>query len=185
MAGVLVAVAFGVIRLWGDWHHAAPVARDLEAILYAFLIVVAGLLILLVFTREELVIADGVLTRRNLLGVPIRYPLDTIGGMARRDVTYLVGPPSHYVIVYDKRNRCLFKMNRVIWDPSDVMRLHARVGGDGRMRPATMSEAEAEFPGSISWLITHAWVTIAIEFFVLLLLLFVLVSIQDALTSRL
>lgn len=157
----------------------------MESILFAFAIILAGLVILLVFTREEVVIGDGVLERRNLLGVPSRYSLDAIGGVARRDVTYLFGPPSHYVIVYDEQHRCLFKMNRVIWDPGDVSRLHARLGGDGRTRRATMSEVEAEFPGSIAWLITHPWVLIALEFVVLLGVLFALVSIQDAIASRL
>lgn len=185
MTAVIVTGAFVATKLWGDWHREAPFARDIETILYAFSIVVAGMVILLVFTREELVIADGFLTRRNLIGIPRRYPLDTIGGMARRDVTYLVGPPSQYVIVYDKQSRCLFKMNRVLWDPSDVRRLHAIAGGDGRTRLVTMSEFEAEFPGSIAYLITHPWVLIAIEFVVLLVLLIAIVSIQDALTSRL
>jgi hypothetical protein len=185
VTAVVVTGAFVAARLWGDWHRATPVARDMEAILFAFLIILAGLVILLVFTREEVVVADGVLERRNVLGIPSRHSLDAVGGMARRDVTYLLGPPSHYVIVYDKQHRCLFKMNRVIWDPGDVSRLHARLGGDGRTRPATMSEVEAEFPGSIPWLITHPWLLIAMEFVVLLAALFALVSIQDAIASRL
>lgn len=186
VSALVVVGVFVVIRLWGDWHRVPIVARDLEAILFASSIVFAGLVILLVFTREELVIAGGTLTRRNLLGIPTRYPLDRIGGMARRDVTYLFArQPSQYIVVYDKQNRCLFKMNRVIWDPGDVRRLHAIVGGDGRTRLSTMSELAEEFPGSIAWPIAHPWATFAIEFAVLLVLLFALVSLQDAVTSRL
>jgi hypothetical protein len=155
----------------------------MEAILYAFLIVIAGLVVLLVFRREELTITDGVVTRRNLLGIPTKYKLDAIGGMARRDVDFVLVPqPTQYVVVYDKQNRCLFKMNRVIWDPADVRKLHAAVGGEGRTRRVSMFELEAEFPGSVAWLITHPWVLIGVEFVVLFALLVALVTLQDALT---
>ncbi len=163
----------------------APVARDIEVVGYAFLIVVAGLVILLVFTREELVVAGGVLTRRNLLGLPRRYGLDVIGGMARRDVTYLFArQPAQYVVVYDRHNRCLFKMYRVIWDPTDLGRLHAMVGGDVRTRPVTSAELAEEFPGSIAWPIAHPWASIAVEFALLLVFFFVLVTVIDPLISR-
>lgn len=183
--GVVVIVVYSAINVWASWRRGTPVERDMEVVLYASLILITLLVVLLVFQREELVVANGVLTRRNLLGLPRRYPLDAIGGMARRDVTYLVGRPAQYVIVYDKRNRCLFKMNRVIWDPADVRRLHAIVGGDGRTRLVTMGEAEEEFPGTVAWLITHPFVLIPLEFVVLLVVLFALVSLTDALTPRL
>ena len=169
------------LTLWRD-RNAGPIARDMEAILYAGAIVVAALVVLLVFTREELVIADGVLTRRNLLGIPTRYGLDLIGGLARRDVDFVLVPrPQEYVVVYDRQKRSLFKMNRVIWDPADVRRLHAIVGGDGRTRRVTMFELAYEFPGSVPRLLYHPWILLAVELVVILVVIFGLVALQDAL----
>ena len=136
--------------------------------------------------REELVITGDALTRRNLFGVPKNYKLDAIGGMARRDVLFVLArEPARYVVVYDKQHRCLFKMNRVIWDPADVRGLHAIVGGDGRTQLVTSAELADEFPGSVAWLITHPLVGIAVEFAVLLTLIFGLVGLQEALTGKL
>ena len=59
------------------------------------------------------------------------------------------------------------------------------VGGDGRTQLVTSAELAEEFPGSVAWLITHPLVGIAVEFAVLLTLIFGLVTLQDALTGKL
>ncbi len=170
------------LRLWRDWNGAGPITRDIETAIYAAAIVVAALVVLLVFTREELVIADGVLTRRNLLGIPTRYALDVIGGLARRDVDFFPVPrPTEYVVVYDKQKRSLFKMNRVIWDPADVRRLHAILGGEGRTRRVTMFDLAEEFPGSMPRLLYHPWILLAVELAVILVVILGIVALQDAL----
>ena len=186
VAALVAAIVLTAINVAASWKRGTPVGRDMELVLYALLIVVSLLIVLLVFQREELVISGDVLTRRNLLGLPTSYKLDAIGGMARRDVLFVLArQPARYVVVYDKQHRCLFKMNRVIWDPADLRGLHALVGGDGRTQLVTSAELAEEFPGSVAWLITHPVVLIAVEFAVLLMLLFALVTLQDALTGKL
>ena len=58
------------------------------------------------------------------------------------------------------------------------------MGGDGRTHLVTSAELAEEFPASVAWLITHRVVLIAVEFAVLLVLLFAPVSLQDALTGK-
>jgi len=186
VAVVVLAAVLIPLNIAASLKHATSVERDMEVVIYAALVVVSSLVILLVFQREELVVAEGVMTRRNLLGMPKRYHLDAIGGMARRDVLFVLArQPARYMVVYDKQHRCLFKMNRVIWDPADVRKLHSIVGGDGKTQLVTSAELEHEFPGSLAWLITHPLVLIAVEFVVLLVILVALVSLADALSPKL
>jgi hypothetical protein len=185
VAVAILAAVLIPLNIAASWRRGTPVERDVVVVIYAALVVVSALVILLVFQREELVVADGLMTRRNLLGVPKRYELDAIGGMARRDVLFVLArQPARYVVVYDKQHRCLFKMNRVIWDPADVGKLHSIVGGDGKTQVVTSAELEDEFPGSVAWLLTHPLVLIAVEFAVLMGVLIALVSLTDALRPK-
>lgn len=162
-----------------------PAQQEMEAVAFALLAVVFGMVTLLVFQREEIKVADGLVTRRNLLGIPTRYPLEQIGGMTRRDVIYIGSPrPQQSVVVYDTEHRCLFQMSRPLWDPADIRRLHARLGGDGRTQLVTSSELDAEFPGAVPWVIRHPFTMIAIEFGVVLAIVVSLVVLIDALSHR-
>lgn len=165
-------------------HH-KPAQQEFEAVAFALLAIAFGLVTLLVFQREELNVSNGILTRRNMFGIPTRYPLASIGGVTRRDVMYVGSPqPARLLIVFNKEHRCLFKMNRVIWDPSDVRRLHARLGGDGRTQLITSGELATEFPGSVPWVIEHPLSLFAFEAVVLIAVVVGLVALIDALPPR-
>jgi hypothetical protein len=180
---LLVCAVVGAIDLVGLRRR--PAQLEVEAIVFALMAITLVTATLLVFRREEMKVAGGVLTRRNMLGIPTRYPLDRIGGMTRRDVMFIGSrQPARLVVVYDKDNRCLFTMSRLVWDPSDVRRLHARLGGDGRTRLVTSGELAEEFPRSVPWIVQHPLVLSGLTVVVTIGVLVLLLMIGDAMTHR-
>ena len=162
-----------------------PAQLEVEAIVFALMAITAVIAALLVFRREEVKVAGRVLTRWNMLGIPTRYALDRIGGMTRRDVVYLGSrQPARLVVVYDTDNRCLFTMSRLVWDPNDVRRLHARLGGDGRTRLVTSGELAGEFPRSVPWIVQHPLVLAGLTCVVIVGVFILLLMIGDALSHR-
>lgn len=184
----LVAACFVVaivmaLYLWRQWRD--PFGREVYAVAFTLLIVAFMLALLLVFRREEIKVAEGTLTRKNWLGIPRQYRLDGVGGMARRDMTVAFGPrPFQYVVVYDIGHRCLFKMSRPIWDPIDIKRLHAKLGGDSKVKLLSASELAEEFPGSVAWTLMHPMVSCVLQTVVMLTLFFGAIIVVEALRHR-
>jgi hypothetical protein len=169
-------------QIWSNWQTGA---RYPLVISWALFYAIFGVLLVVFFRREEIVLAGGRLTRWNLVGVAKAYAIEDIGGMARRDVDFpLVARPTQYVIVYDKDHRCLFKMNRPFWDEEDIRRLHAFLGGQSKVERVPSLMLAEEFPGSVAWPVLHPFVLIAVELVAVVALIVGIVVIQDALTHR-
>ena len=181
VAVALTSVLVGY-QLWINWHTGA---RYPLVISWALFYAVFGILLVMFFRREEIILAGGRLTRWNLVGMAKAYAIDDIGGIARRDVDFpLVARPTQYVIVYDKDRRCLFKMNRPFWDAEDIRRLHAFLGGQSKVERVPWLMLADEFPGSVAWPLLHPFVSMALEFVAIAALIIGIVVIQDALTHR-
>ncbi len=175
-AAVLVFPAIG-LQLWQNWHTEARLPL---AAFWLIFVVVFVVLMVAFFRREEIKLAGGKLTRWNLLGIARTYPVDEIGGMARRDVDYpFVARPTHYVVVYDRHRRCLFKMNRPFWSPGDIVQLHSFLGGVSAVQRVSVRDLEEEFPGSFVWPLRHPFVTFVVEFLVIATLIVGVVALQD------
>lgn len=148
---ILIRIAIYLKRDWGD-----PVTRGTDLAIYGVPLLILVAVLFVFFRSAEIQVSNGVLTRRNWLGLSRRYRLDAIGGIALRDViTPMARRDSRYAIVYDRQRRCRFKMIRDLWDPADIERLRRLLGGDPSVSTVSKAELAAEFPGSLPWAVRH------------------------------
>ena len=181
LAGIGVAAVATIFQLASTWP-----ALDLAFLIpWAALVLIFAALTIIFFQRGELLLLDGALIRVNLFGIATRYALEEIGGMARRDVDYpLALGPTQYVVVYDRRRRCLFKMDRLLWDPGDIALLHSYFGGESGLQRVDSWTFAAEFPGSVPRILNHPFVILLVSPLLILALFIGILLVADAAARR-